>query len=176
MSKTSSANRGRKLEKRLDIIHNGYLNLRPPVVVRHYGHAGRYVPGPSKPRFIPWKKTKQPVDYHGCIHGRLVVFDAKAVNDPKRKSWRLDGRYTHQLERLIQWASAKAIAFFAVEHALRSHLYLYRIYAGSEWPAFAFNDPITHDLLLVRANDEGLYDWLPVVLDAWVVGSGSYIL
>jgi penicillin-binding protein-related factor A (putative recombinase) len=163
----SHANRGRGLESVLDLAHDLYWK-RERVLVRHYGIAGRYFPGSAgKPRFAAFPKDQQPVDYHGCDRGRLMVFDAKEDRSGSRR-WSLDKRYAHQYERLRAWAGCGALAWFAVEAVTREALFLLRIRPNSPWPVIDFALALADsDLLLIRPNDEGYYDWLPVVRATW---------
>lgn len=164
----SHANRGRGLESVLDLAHDLYWK-RERVLVRHYGIAGRYFPGSgTKPRFAAFPKDRQPVDYHGCDRGRLIVFDAKEDRSGADR-WRLDKRYEHQYDRLRAWASAGALAWFAVERVALQRLFLLRIRAGSEWPVLEYaGSAMGSDLLVVLPNDEGYYDWLPMVRQHWI--------
>jgi len=154
--------RGMALEAALDFAHARYRD-RERVLVRRYGVAGRFF---GKGKFIPLPKLDQPVDYHGCDRGRLLVFDAKEHRKGDR--WRLDARYEHQYQRLVRWSQAGALAFFAVLFGPRDELYLLRIRPASDWPMVDLREPRHHDLLLVLPNDENWFDWLAAVRTGWI--------
>lgn len=167
MALASPSHRGRGLEAALDLAHDLYWK-RERILIRHYGISGRWFGGhPGEPpRFVSFPKDQQPVDYHGCLRGRLVVFDAK--QEKRGNRWRLDKRYAHQHERLQSWAASGAIAFFAIEAVSRRRLFLLRIRPESPWPALDFAAPLHSDVLVVRPNEEGYYDWLTLIRLHWL--------
>lgn len=181
MKATSFAYRGTGLEGLLDLAHDLYAK-RGLALIRHYHLAGRYRGGRQGSALVALPKEQQPVDYHGCIAGRMVVFDAKETKD--RVEWSLDRRYSHQVDRLLAWSRFGALAFFAVECKPRSILYLVRVMmldrvSASDWlapaipwPRCDFEIPDGRDpagMVVVPANTEGYYDWLPAVqLRGWL--------
>ncbi|MCK5558877.1 MAG: Holliday junction resolvase RecU, partial [Candidatus Hydrogenedentes bacterium] len=157
--------RGKTLEGLLDLVHDRYW-LQHKILVTHYGTSGRYFFKDGKSRFAAFKKARQPVDYHGSIRGRLVVFDAKGTKNKTR--WRLDARYQHQVDRLVAWSRSGALAWFAVEQRVANRLWLLRVHPDMLWATIDFSDPVSSDLLIVNPSPEGLYEWLPLVLDNWL--------
>jgi len=178
MKATTFAYRGIGLEAVLDLAHDLYAK-RGTALVRHYHLAARMRGGPSGGHAVVLPREQQPVDYHGCVAGRMVVFDAKETKD--RVEWSLDRRYSHQVDRLWAWSSFGALAFFAVECVPRHTLFLLRIHGElppfgfpvtAAWPRCDFELAVGHEvagMVIVPANPEGWYDWLPAVqLRGWL--------
>lgn len=167
----SYAYRGAGLEATLDLAH-GLYNRRGTARIRRYFLAGSFrKQARGGAVLVPLPKADQPPDYHGCVAGRMVVFDAKETDDPAR--WRLDSRYGHQVDRLAWWAEAGALAFFAVECRPLGPLHLLRVFPvdvdvpympARVWPEIRFDQeyPVRF-VLVVRPTSEGWYDWLAAV-------------
>jgi penicillin-binding protein-related factor A (putative recombinase) len=178
MKATTFAYRGMGLEAVLDLAHDLYAK-RGVALIRHYHLAARYRGGRQGASLVALQKDLQPVDYHGCVAGRMVVFDAKETKD--RVSWSLDRAYGHQIERLYAWSRFGALAFFAIECAPRHTLFLVRTQSEVSpfgtpvvpiWPRCDFEVAVAHavaGMVIVPANSEGWYDWLPAVqLRGWL--------
>jgi recombination protein U len=163
----SHAGRGSGLEALLNLAHQLY-RARELAWIEHNHVAGiwRGRGAGRKPVFTPVSRQSAP-DYYGCFRGRFLAFDAKEIRG--RSAWRLDKRYAHQLERLQAIAAARGVAWFAVERIGSGQLWLLRIWPGCEWPVIDFAEAPNADMLKIARNEDGYYDWLPLVRSAWFV-------
>jgi recombination protein U len=116
---------GRAFEEALTWIHKEYKSDGRATIF-HTKTAGKFV---GKNRFIPLKSLP---DYLGVIgpFGKVIAFDAKTTANLNK--WKLDGRYTHQYERLLDLSKFGAISFFLVEAREINKLFALRVLENFE--------------------------------------------
>jgi len=115
----SRANRGRSLERLLEISHDAY---------RHQGRAVvQKVATPTKVlqtrAGLKVIREKSTVDFVGVIRGgRMVAFDAKQNREPTR--FPFDDRWAHEVEFLRAVSAAGGVTFLVIEHVAQGRVYL----------------------------------------------------
>lgn len=109
-SRASHTNRGKRLEERLESVHQRYL--RAGVYVQRNGTpfvplSGRTHNG--RPLGIPGADA--PPDYLAMSDGWAILFDAKSTTDDK---WSFSNLEKHQAQSLDAWEAAGGIAGLVV--------------------------------------------------------------
>ncbi|WP_107841680.1 Holliday junction resolvase RecU [Metasolibacillus meyeri] len=105
----SHANRGKHLERLIDMSNTKYRNAgiadirKIPTPVQITKSLGNRVEGR--------KEKAEWVDYAGVCNGRAIVFDAKEI---KGKSFPLKNLHDHQYELLCSWYNKGALVFLLV--------------------------------------------------------------
>lgn len=159
---------GASLEALFNRAHAIYAS-RGIAIIEHNGTRGRFVRRGSEVAMVPAAGGSAP-DYYGCVQGRMVCFDLKRVLT--KGGWHLNRKSLHQLHKLQSWARiGQAVSFFAIEEARSSRLWLLRVTGEEnpfELPGLRFNVGPGAGLLQVEMNPEGWYDWLAVLVQAWL--------
>jgi len=115
----SRANRGRSLERLLEISHAAYLR-QGRAVVQKVATPTKVLRARSGLRVVREKST---VDFVGVIQGgRMVAFDAKQNRETTR--FPFDDRWAHEVEFLRAVHGAGGITFLVIEQVLQNRIYL----------------------------------------------------
>lgn len=114
----SHANRGRHLERLIDITNRQYRHAgratihKIPTPVQITSRNGRYVSGKLG--------SGELVDYIGMSNGRAIAFDAKQTADT---SFPLGNLQPHQFDFLERWHDHDGIAFLIVHFSKKDEYY-----------------------------------------------------
>jgi len=159
---------GQSLEYLLTFAHTRYAD-HGLAKIEHNGTMGRFIKQAGKLTMIPAAGGSAP-DYYGSISGRMLAFDAKRVHT--QGGWHLHRDRLHQFHKLQSWARVgQAVSFFAIEEARNSRLWLLRVTGEEnpfELPGLRFNVEPGAGLLQVPMNQDGWYDYLPVLQYHWL--------
>jgi len=159
---------GRSLEYLLTFAHTRYAD-RGLAKIEHNGTMGRFIKQTGKLTMVPAAGGSAP-DYYGSVNGRMLAFDAKRVHT--QGGWHLHRDRLHQFHKLQSWARiGQAVSFFAIEEARNSRLWLLRVTGEEnpfELPGLRFNTEPGSGLLQMPMNPEGWYDYLPILIQAWL--------
>lgn len=119
MKNRSNANRGKKLEKKIDDA-NGYYRdngiadiVKIPTPVRIMRVDGGMVRGTKQQGYL--------VDYIGTVNGHAIAFDAKETN---LKSLPLANIHTHQYNMMKSWHLNGATTFLLVHFKEMDEYYI----------------------------------------------------
>ena len=159
---------GASLEALFNQAHALYAS-KGIAIIEHNGTRGRFIRRGSEVAMVPTAGGSAP-DYYGCIQGRMVCFDLKRVLT--KSGWHLNRKSLHQLHKLQSWARiGQAVSFFAIEEARSSRLWFLRVTGEEnpfELPGLRFNVEPRPGLLQVSMNQEGWFDYLPVLQYHWL--------
>lgn len=168
-----SQSAGAVFESLMHFTHSTYRN-RGQAMIEHNGVRGEWRSRGKAGRFFKaFPKTMQPCDYHGAIDGRFVAFDAKTTGN--KTSWSLGKAGAHQLQHIRQLVEVGgAVGWFAVEVRRLQKMLLRRVFKDTPDGAVRFSfgvfDEVQVDYqgYLIVDQENGMYDWLPLVRKHWL--------